>query len=121
MRVVVCCVRVRCRLCLRLRASLALLALLPALALAIPRDAQQRAAFRKEVPCPSNGLRSGRCPGYQIDHVTALMNGGEDHPRNMQWLPKAEHRAKTRADFAACRALADACLYRAKHRRARPE
>lgn len=85
---------------------------------AIPRDAQQRAAFRKEVPCPSTGMRSGRCPGYQIDHVTALMNGGEDHPRNMQWLPKADHRAKTRADFAECRALADACLYRAHKRRA---
>ena len=44
------------------------------------------------------------------------MNGGEDHPRNMQWLPKSEHRAKTRADFAECRAT-PTCLHRANKRR----
>lgn len=99
---------------------LALLVALATPALAIPRDAQQRAAFRKANPCPSTGMISGRCPGYQIDHRVALMNGGEDHPRNMQWLHKSEHRAKTRADFAQCRALGDACMYRSKKRRHTP-
>lgn len=94
-----------------------LLALLLAFAAhALPRDVSERAAFRKAHPCPSTGKQSGRCPGYQIDHTRALMNGGEDRAANMQWLPHAEHRAKTRADFAECRA-SDTCLHKSIARR----
>jgi hypothetical protein len=52
------------------------------------------AEFKRENPCPANGRRSGKCPGYVIDHVTALCVGGEDSPRNMQWQTKEEAKAK---------------------------
>jgi hypothetical protein len=96
---------------LSLAASLALALSLSAPADAIPRDPAARAAFRKANPCPSTGQQTGRCPGYVIDHRIALMNGGEDHPRNMQWMPTDAHRAKTRADFAECR-TSPTCLHR---------
>lgn len=98
----------------------ALLALaLSAPTLAIPRDPSQRAAFRKANPCPSTGNIRGRCPGWQIDHVKALMNGGTDTPDNMRWLAHHEHRKKTLADFAECRA-STTCKYRANKRNPRP-
>lgn len=79
---------------------------------ATPRDANVRHAFRKANPCPSTGKVSGRCPGYQIDHTVALMNGGTDTIDNLQWLANDRHRAKTRADFAQCKASA-VCKHRA--------
>ena len=93
------------------------LALLIALALAttataLPRDAQQKQAFRKQNPCPVNGTIRGPCPGWQIDHRRALMNGGRDHPSNMQWLATDAHGAKTLADRAACKKSV-----RCKHKR----
>ena len=91
---------------------LLLLALLPALATALPRDAQQKQTFRKQNPCPSNGTIRGACPGWQIDHSRALMNGGEDRPSNMQWLATDAHGAKTLADRAACKKSV-----RCKHKR----
>lgn len=100
-----------------MRALTLLLALLLATtANALPRDVSERAAFRKAHPCPSTGKQSGRCPGYQIDHVRALMNGGADRASNMQWLAHDAHRAKTRADFAECKA-SDACLHKSIQRR----
>lgn len=74
-----------------------------ATAYALPRDAAQTHAFRRDHPCPSTGKVKGACPGYQIDHVMALMNGGEDRPDNMQWLSVERHKAKTRKDRALCK------------------
>ena len=102
---------------MRLVAALLLALALSAPTLALPRDQAQRAAFRKANPCPSTGLQRGPCPGWQIDHKRALMNGGEDTPENMQWLAHHDHRRKTLADFAECRA-STTCKYRAKHRAA---
>jgi hypothetical protein len=51
----------------------------------IKREAAARDAFRRSNPCPSTGKTSGDCPGYAIDHVTALEHGGADEPTNMQW------------------------------------
>ena len=70
---------------------------------ALPRDAVQKHAFRRANPCPVTGERKGACPGHEIDHRKALMNGGADTPRNMQWLSREQHTAKTRSDRAACR------------------
>ncbi len=82
----------------------AILALtLAATALALPRDAQQKAEFRKANPCPSSGSTSGPCSGYHVDHKKALMNGGKDRPSNMQWLAEPEHKVKTKKDFASCK------------------
>ncbi len=77
--------------------------ILSALAFAAPRDPTVRYEFRKANPCPSTGKTTGRCPGYHIDHVRALMLGGRDEVANMQWLSHAEHRAKTKREFAECK------------------
>jgi len=69
------------------------------------RIAQEKYQFQKANPCPVNGAHRGRCPGHDIDHITPLCAGGADHRSNMQWLTKAEHRAKTRVDVRHCRAL----------------
>jgi hypothetical protein len=80
---------------------LALLLLLPALALAdarvcgfVVRDADNRIArsstvlaeFQKIHPCPSTGRTTGPCKGWAIDHVLPLSCGGCDMIENLQWL-----------------------------------
>jgi hypothetical protein len=65
------------------------------------RDPEQRRAFMHTHPCPSTGKTYGACPGYQVDHRTALACGGADDPSNMQWLSVAEHKAK-HAHGAGC-------------------
>lgn len=82
---------------------LAVLALgLPAAA-QVQRDRAQVRAFRAEHPCPATGLKRGACPGWHVDHIIALCAGGEDHPRNMQWITKEDHRFKTLVDVRECR------------------
>jgi hypothetical protein len=85
--------------------------LFPALALiaitfnasALPRDEAKKQEFRRSAPCPSTNKTTGPCPGYEVDHKKALMNGGADHPKNMQWLKKENHTAKTKQDVADCK------------------
>jgi hypothetical protein len=36
--------------------------------------------FKAVHPCPANGHNYGSCPGYVIDHITALACGGADAP-----------------------------------------
>ena len=86
-----------------IRALLLALALASAFAHAAPRDPAVRYEFRKANPCPSTGMTTGRCPGYHVDHIQALMLGGRDEAANMQWLTHAEHRAKTKREFAECK------------------
>lgn len=69
----------------------------------IPRDRAQVRAFRAEHPCPATGLKRGACSGWHVDHIIALCAGGEDHPRNMQWITKEDHRFKTLVDVRECR------------------
>jgi len=49
------------------------------------RDPEDRRAFMHSHPCPSTGKTTGACPGYVVDHITALKRGGADAPWNMQW------------------------------------
>lgn len=85
------------------------IALLAALLLSLPafakitRDKAQVRAFRNEQPCPVTGLKRGACPGWHVDHIIALCAGGEDHPRNLQWITKEDHRFKTLVDVRECR------------------
>lgn len=69
----------------------------------IKRDRSQVRAFRAENPCPATGRTRGACPGWHVDHIIALCAGGEDHPRNMQWITKEDHRFKTLVDVRECR------------------
>lgn len=67
------------------------------------RDHKAVAAFKRDNPCPSTGARRGACPGYVVDHVTALACGGPDHPSNMQWQTIADAKAKDRWERIGCR------------------
>lgn len=53
----------------------------------IIRSTWMRDTFKKIHPCPSTGLTSGACPGWQIDHVLPLASCGCDTLGNLQWLP----------------------------------
>jgi 5-methylcytosine-specific restriction endonuclease McrA len=66
------------------------------------RDRNVPAEFRKIYACPATGLKTGRCDGYQIDHIVPLCRGGADAVWNLQWLSIAQHKLKTRGD---CRTL----------------
>lgn len=89
---------------MRAIAALLLLAGLIAAADARPqRSAAEVLAFKRANPCPSTGLRSGACPGHQVDHANPICAGGADNRENMQWLTTEEHRMKTRSDVRMCR------------------
>lgn len=80
------------------------------LAVAAPVDASERskarrAEFVRTVPCPETGITRGPCPGWQVDHITPLCAGGADRAENMQWLPVADHKKKTRQDIRYCRSI----------------
>jgi hypothetical protein len=71
---------------------------------AAPRSRAVRAEFVRQVACPATGQHRLPCPGYHIDHREALVCGGRDEVSNLQWLPVAEHRDKTRVEVKLCRA-----------------
>lgn len=54
---------------------------------AIYRSSKVRAAFIKAHPCPTTGLTTGACHGWQVDHVIPLACGGCDVVWNLAWLP----------------------------------
>ena len=37
------------------------------------RSAAEVIAFKRGNPCPSTGLRSGACPGHQVDHAMQIV------------------------------------------------
>jgi hypothetical protein len=61
-----------------------------------PRSAAERAAFKREHPCPSTGLRRGPCPNFVIDHRIGLCVGGEDKAANLRWMTVEAAKAKDR-------------------------
>lgn len=78
-------------------------ALAAPVAQAAPRSPALRAEFMRANPCPSTGATRGPCPGWQVDHIEALVCGGRDELRNLQWLQVSEHREKTRVEVKLCR------------------
>ena len=67
------------------------------------RSRALRAEFMRLNPCPAIGATRGACPGWQVDHREALVCGGRDDLQNLQWLPVAAHREKTRVEVKLCR------------------
>ena len=53
----------------------------------IKRDRYLLTVFKLKHPCPATGLSTGKCSGWQIDHVIPLACGGCDEMFNLQWLP----------------------------------
>jgi hypothetical protein len=68
------------------------------------RERSQKAkdSFKYSHPCPSSGNNHGSCPGYIIDHITALACGGADDPSNMQWQTKEASKTKDRWERKDC-------------------
>jgi len=60
----------------------------------IKRSRKAKRQFESQNPCPSTGKSTGGCPGYVVDHKTALAEGGVDEPSNMQWQTTADAKAK---------------------------
>ncbi len=68
-----------------------------------PRSAAAKAEFKRSTPCPETGQHRGKCPGYVVDHIDPLCNGGLDTAANMQWQTLAESKAKDRLERDICR------------------
>lgn len=66
------------------------------------RSQAAKDSFKASHPCPSNGVNHGPCPGYVIDHVTALACGGADSESNMQWQSVSEGKAKDKWERKGC-------------------
>jgi hypothetical protein len=64
----------------------------------IKRSLEAKHEFKNEHPCPATGKSYGSCPGYVIDHVTALKRGGADAPSNMQWQTIEEAKLKDKIE-----------------------
>lgn len=69
----------------------------------IHRSSAAKAEFKRLHPCPSTGAQRGACPGWIIDHVTALACGGADSPSNMQWQTTEDAKAKDRWERIGCK------------------
>lgn len=77
------------------------------------RSRTELAAFKRANPCPVTGQARSACPGWEVDHIVPLCNGGPDKPANMQWLTVDAHREKTKTDVRVCAAKrADQRTYR---------
>jgi 5-methylcytosine-specific restriction endonuclease McrA len=81
---------------------LSLLLLASAADAATQRDRNQVNAFKREHPCPVTGKVYGACRGWEVDHKVPLKCGGADHPSNMQWLTRGQHKRKTAREAKLC-------------------
>ena len=59
----------------------------------IKRDPNAVSEFKRTNPIPPG------CHQCEVDHIVPRSKGGRDDPRNMQWLPKAQHRDKAKLDL----------------------
>ncbi len=59
----------------------------------IKRDPNATSEFKRTHTKPPG------CNQCEVDHIVPLSKGSRDDPSNMQWLPKAQHREKTKRDL----------------------
>jgi hypothetical protein len=64
----------------------------------IKRNTSVRRAFQRTHPCPATGRATGACPGYVVDHIRPLKEGGADAVENMQWQRTDQAKAKDRVE-----------------------
>ena len=65
------------------------------------RDRSVVRQFQQTHVCPSTG-KTGKCPGYVVDHVVPLACGGPDAVTNMQYQTKTDARAKDNWERKGC-------------------
>lgn len=68
----------------------------------IERSNKVRHDFAKANACPSTGEFKLPCPGYRIDHKTALACSGSDTLDNLQWLTIEAHAEKSKWERNPC-------------------
>jgi len=68
------------------------------------RSKKAIAEFKRENPCPANGKKRSKCPGYMIDHIEPLCAGGADSASNMQWQTIEAAKEKDRDEKRHCAA-----------------
>ena len=78
------------------------LLLLATPALACLHSSKARTEFKRAMPCPANGHKTGACPGWIVDHVVPLCAGGADKPANMQWQTVADAKLKDKIERKQC-------------------
>jgi hypothetical protein len=70
---------------------------------AMPASAAKSQSRRKDSAkkqfMRQTGYPKGR-KGYVVDHIVPRSKGGMDHPANMQWLKKADAKAKHKRERA---------------------
>ena len=67
---------------------------------AIPPRVRLRVFDRHKGICALSGRKIQPGDKWQIDHITALINGGEHRESNLQPVLDAAHKAKTAQDVA---------------------
>mgnify|MGYP001578250818 CR=1 FL=1 len=73
---------------------------IPSISNAFERDRQLRnEVMREQGPCGKSS-----CPGYEVDHIKPLYQGGTDTRNNLQVLRKDIHQQKTAQDWKAWKA-----------------
>ena len=79
---------------------------------AIPARVRLRVFERYGGKCYKSGRKIMAGDKWQLDHIVALINGGEHRESNLAPILDAEHKAKTRADVST---KSKTARMRAKH------
>ena len=66
----------------------------------VPPRVQQRILERQDFKCAVTKIHLANGVEKQLDHIIALVNGGENRESNLQWITTIAHKAKTKADVA---------------------